>query len=490
MKLKKFICLLLAIISLLSLNVIANAEDKCATVTANDTSTSYSSFEEAWNKAVELGNTSEVTFTLNNSWKADGSGYLGSGSGFTGGALTYSGKNNLTIDLNGYTIDRNLFKSKDGGAVIYVKSQMTIIDSRKDEYTVSKLFKGGAIENGANDERGGGIVISDNSTLNFNGGTILNCVSTDDGGAISIVGSGANLIVNGGSFYGNRTYEASGECCGGAIYTDEATVKISNSTFEGNYAEDNGGAIYADDGTVSITDSTFYSNSSLEEGGAIFADGDVKTTITNCTFTNNSSTNDDGGAIYCDSGEGTYLNNCQMLYNYSGSEGGAVYINDDKIFVLGGNYQHNTAKDNGGGIYVDSMNDINVSGKLIIKDNTVSDKENDLCLQDGTASTAYLYCGGLYEGSSVYLCSNSKSSHLVIKGIDKFQYNNYIHYDDGFTLSKVNQTSLSSDNTRAVASAIGDGSVVFICIAFVFIIFIAIIFMLITKKKKGARTDG
>ena len=490
MKLKKFICLLLAIISLLSLNVIANAEDKCATVTANDTSTSYSSFEEAWNKAVELGNTSEVTFTLNNSWKADGSGYLGSGSGFTGGALTYSGKNNLTLDLNGYTIDRNLFKSKDGGAVIYVKSQMTIIDSRKDEYTVSKLFKGGAIENGANDERGGGIVISDNSTLNFNGGTILNCVSTDDGGAISIVGSGANLIVNGGSFYGNRTYEASGECCGGAIYTDEATVKISNSIFEGNYAEDNGGAIYADDGTVSITDSTFYSNSSLEEGGAIFADGDVKTTITNCTFTNNSSTNDDGGAIYCDSGEGTYLNNCQMLYNYSGSEGGAVYINDDKIFVLGGNYQHNTAKDNGGGIYVDSMNDINVSGKLIIKDNTVSDKENDLCLQDGTASTAYLYCGGLYEGSSVYLCSNSKSSHLVIKGIDKFQYNNYIHYDDGFTLSKVNQTSLSSDNTRAVASAIGDGSVVFICIAFAFIIFIAVIFMLITKKKKGARTDG
>ncbi len=490
MKSKKFICLLLAIILLFSLNVIANAEDKCATVTANDTSTSYSSFEEAWNKAVELGKSSEVTFTLNSSWKADESGCLGNGSGFSGGALTYSDKNNLTLDLNGCSIDRNLIKSKDGGAVIYVKSLMTIIDSRSDEYSVSKLFKGGVIQNGANNERGGGIVISDNATLNFNGGTILNCVSTDDGGAISITGSGAKLNVNGGSFYGNRTYEASGECCGGAIYSDEATVKISDSTFEGNYAEDNGGAIYADDGTVSITNSIFYSNSSIEEGGAIFADGDVKTTITNCIFTNNSSTDDDGGAIFCDSGEGTYLYDCQMYYNSSASEGGAIHINADKVFVLGGDYQYNTAKDNGGGIYVDSMNDINVSGKLIVKNNTVSSNENDICLQDGSASTAYLYCGGLYEGSSVYLCSNSKSFHLAIRGIDKFQYNNYIHFDSGFVLSKTDQTALSSDNTRAVASAIGDGSIVFICIAFVVIIFISIIFMLIIKKRKGAKTDG
>lgn len=489
MKFKRITSLIIAFALSMSLSILSYAEDTCATVISNGSSVSYSSFSEAWSKAVELGNSGEVTFVLNKDWQADASGSLGSGSGFNNGALTYSGGNNLTIDLNGCSIDRNLFKPTSGGNVLYVNSTVTITDSRSDEYTVSKLFKGGAIKNGSNSSRGGGIVVADNATLNFNGGTILNCVSTDDGGAISISGSGAHLNVDGGSFYGNRTYDSSGECCGGAVYSDAATVKINNSVFEGNYAEDNGGAIYANNGSVSVTSSLFCSNSSIEEGGAVFADGSVTTEFRSCLFSRNTASNDDGGAVYCDSNSGTYFYDCQMNYNYAASEGGAVYINADKVFFIGGSIQYNTAAKYGGGIYVDSLYDINASGKLIIKDNTVNGKASDVCLQDGNASTAYLYCGGFYEGSSVWLCSSGTGSRLAIKGIDKYQYNNYIHFDDGYTAGKINSSSVSSDNIRAIASAFGNGNVLYICIALLIILISAIVTASVRRKKKGANKN-
>ncbi len=490
MKFKRITTLIITLALATSLCAFAKAEDSYATVISNNSADSFTSFEKAWNKAVEIGKSSEVTFKLNKNWTADSSGSLGSGSGFKNGGLSYSGSKNLTLDLNGCSIDRNLFKPVDDGAVIYVNSTMTIIDSRSGEYTVSKLIKGGTIQNGSNTGRGGGIVVADGATLNFNGGTILNCVSNDDGGGISAIGSKAKLNVNGGSFYGNRTYDASGECCGGAIYSDEAVLTVKNAVFEGNYAEDNGGAVYCDDGKLTITDSSFYSNSSAEEGGAIFTDGSVKTEINNCLFYQNSSLEDDGGAVYCDSDSGTYLYNCRMLYNSSASEGGALHVNADKVFVIGGTYQYNTANENGGGIYVDSLYDLNVSAKLIVKDNTVKDKQNDICLQDGSASTAYLYCGGFYEGSSVWLCSNSTGSQLVIKGIDKFQYNNYIHFDSGFTLDKVNSSKLSSDSIRAIASVLGNGSTIYVILgALIMVIFAIVTAIIVKKRKKGEKND-
>ncbi len=488
MKFRKFICfaVTLALFALPCVFALA-AEEACATVSANGKETSYASFGEAWNKAVELGKSGEVTFTLCQNWKADSSGSFGSGSGFKSGALYYSGAKKLTLDLNGCSIDRNIFKPVENGAVIYVDSVMTVVDSKSEEYTVSKLFKGGAVMNGASTARGGGIVVLDNGELNFNGGTILNCVSTDDGGAISAFGSNAVLKVNGGSFYGNRTFDSSGECCGGAVYANKATVSINNAIFEGNYAEDDGGAIYVRDGNLTVSSSSFYSNSCDELGGAVCLVGSSKASISDSLFSSNFTTEDDGGAVYCDSGNGTYLNNCRMFYNESAKSGGAVYINADKVFVTGGVYQHNTAAKHGGGIYVDSMNDINVSGKLIVKYNTVNSKENDLCLQNGSASTAYLYCGGLYEGSTVWLCSTDTGSRLAIKGIDKFQYKNYIHFDEGFAESKVISSALNSNDVRVVASAFGNGNIICLCgyglVAVALLIFVS----RQDKKKKGAK---
>lgn len=490
MKLKKIISFALALMLCAALCIPALADEVykdeiCATVSSGGTETGYSSFEEAWSKACEFGNSSEVTFTLRKSWRASG-GSFGSGTGFSNGALSYSGAQMLTLDLNGYCIDRGLSTPVSRGEVICVNSRMTIVDSGSGRYTVSKLFKGGAIQNGASTNRGGGIIVMDKAELNFNGGTILNCVSTDDGGAISAFGSGAVLNVNGGAFYGNRTYDASGECCGGAIYSNAASVTVNNAVFEGNYAEDDGGAVYTYGGSLKLSSSEFYSNSCDELGGAVCLAGSATAEITECLFSLNSTAEDHGGAVCCDSGSGTYLKNCRMYYNSAAKNGGALYVNADRVFVVGGEYRYNTAAKNGGGIYVDSMNDINASGKLIVTDNSVNGKANDLCLQDGTASTAYLYCGGFYEGSSVLLCSTSTSSRLAIKGIDKFQYTNYIGFDEGFSQDKVISSELSQDNIRAVASAIGGGDIAYVCACAAVIIVFTVFIVRRGKKKREA----
>lgn len=484
MQLKKISCILAALTLSVCLQTAANAEETCATVTANGTQTAYTSFSDAWNSAVEIGKSSEVTVTLNKDWTADGSGSLGSGAGFKNGGLSYSSSKNLTLDLNGFAIDRNLLKPVSNGAVIYVNSVMTISDSRSGEYTVSELFKGGAICNGSSTSRGGGIVIADGAELRFNGGTLLNCVSTDDGGGISITGANAKLTVDGGSFYGNRTYDSSGECCGGAIYSSKASVNIKNSTFECNYAEDNGGAIYADDGTLTVADSAFYSNSSIEEGGAIFADGSVTTEVRDTLFYGNSSTDDDGGAVYCDSNSGARFFDCKMYFNSADDDGGALYVNSEKVFVIGGDFRSNSAGGSGGGIYVDSLYDINASGKLTVSDNTANGKANNLCLQDGKASTAYLYCGGFYEGSSVWLCSTDSDTRLAVRGISKYQYDSYIHFDEGFSSAKINSSTRSDDNIRAAASAVGGGNIPSICIGIAAAAVLTLCTAVIYKKKE------
>ena len=98
-----------------------------------------------------------------------------------------------------------------------------------------------------------------------------------------------------------RKFKGSG--AGGALYVNGAgNLTLSQVTMSDNYASGIGGAIYDDDGsTVSITNSTFLSNYSRSAGGAANFDGNGPVTITNSTFRSNVS-RDHGGALYTDNG--------------------------------------------------------------------------------------------------------------------------------------------------------------------------------------------
>lgn len=134
-----------------------------------------------------------------------------------------------------------------------------------------------------------------------NVGFLNNASYNADGPALNL--SNVSLSINNSYFKGNSTAVGNG----GAIelkLSGTQTATITNTTFEGNEAEDatNGGAAInatlGGSSTLFVTNSTFYQNTTNCLGGGIhimdFSTGNV--TITNSTFTQNDAA--DGGAVY------------------------------------------------------------------------------------------------------------------------------------------------------------------------------------------------
>ncbi len=197
---------------------------------------------------------------------------------------------------------------------------------------------------------GGGIVVN-NSLLTVESCTFTNNHAGDDGGAIYTLNGGATIT--GSSFLNNTAGGAGGALlirggmnldgctfsgnvapgAGGAIYTiTTAASTITNSTFSGNSSTNStsGGAIYAaTGGNMTLVDCSFTSNSSASFGGAIGTPAYSTATafdLTRCTFTGNtaSASGGDGGAILVSSFVNLSLTDCVFTRNSAADLGGAV----------------------------------------------------------------------------------------------------------------------------------------------------------------------
>ena len=112
----------------------------------------------------------------------------------------------------------------------------------------------------------GGGIYADNSSININGGQIIDSQATKGGG---IYANGGNVYINGGRISGHRaTY-------GGGIYLDQASIYIKEGGINDNQAT-KGGAIYTE-GTkagsclLNIEGGTISDNCANESGAGIFA---------------------------------------------------------------------------------------------------------------------------------------------------------------------------------------------------------------------------
>ena len=145
----------------------------------------------------------------------------------------------------------------------------------------------------------------------------------------------------------------------------------------------------------------------------------------------------------------------------------------------------NKAEKNGGGVYVDSLRDIGVQGKVIVRNNTNSTGEkNDLCLQSGVTSTAYLTNGGLYDGSMIYITSTTKDKILAAKEISKFQSSRYIKANNGKAV--FDDSSAQQMEEKFVSSVVGPGSIAVIAGGAAAVVLTVVIINLRKKKTKGA----
>ena len=331
---------------------------------------------EAMQSAVDSAGTDAATLTLTADITASSSIIIGEGQ-------------NITIDLSGFTLARNLSSPEAKGSVIIVEGgSLTVKDSSQEHK--------GVITGGASDFGGGisclkkqtipssltlsGVTFKDNKA--GSGGavyadsgctvTVSGCTfegnSAEKGGAVAVMG---NVTLDGCAVKNN-----SAEICGGGIYVnakdqDKVTIK-GKTVFSGNSSGTEGGAVYAENGKLVVSDASFTDNQAVVSGGAVAIAKTGEAELTKGAFSRNKC-GKNGGAVL---NEGALLLKESSLTENSAEYGGGIY-NSGALTVTGTEITVNNCTQNGGGIF---QNDGTVTlggGLTRIKDNTKNDDENN-----------------------------------------------------------------------------------------------------------------
>lgn len=223
-----------------------------------------------------------VTITLFDDWVA------------TNGELTedgYAYMNNgnldITLDLNGHTIDRGLKTEKIGGEVFRVQNgKLTIIDS----------VGTGKITGGNNADSGGAFVVQY-----------------------------GKLYIKGGEISGNKaTY-------GGAIYCDDlndAYIFIEGGKLVGNTADFKGGAIFMYNGYLEISGGEISGNTA-EKGAGVYWESRNKAYLIGGSIINNNATEGKGGVYVEDWGGKVYVGGDIHI---TGNGNGNLYLDGACIY--------------------------------------------------------------------------------------------------------------------------------------------------------------
>ncbi|MDE7107928.1 MAG: hypothetical protein K2O39_06345, partial [Clostridiales bacterium] len=179
---------------------------------------------------------------------------------------------------------------------------------------------------------------------------------------------------------------------GGAIYAYTRTyVDIDGSTFSANKAFDEkygGGAVYLSNAKdPTITNCTFSANSSVYNGGAVSAYSGTNLTVDTCTFDGNTSTNN-GGAVYASKSEVNIIDS-DFTANASNSTkygGGAVYFTATTANVSGCKFTGNTSNLSGGALSMYSDSEVTVEDTLF--------ENNEAKVSTGDAGGGAMYISG------------------------------------------------------------------------------------------------
>ena len=369
---------------------------------------------------------------------------------------------NITINLNGHTINRNKQYLDGDGHVIEIEkgSTLTITDSHHNN---------DGVITGGRSKRGGAFYINDGAKLYFEHGTIKDNYADVDGGAIYNKGS---LNMTGGVIQNNTADDTAG-----AIYNhDDGKFTIQNVTIEGNFADNNGGAfnIHLDDNS-SIKNCTIQNNISGNYGGAIRMDeSGKKLTIENTDITGNRSA-DDGGGIYVERGT-VEMTGGSVSKNMSNNDSGGIKVTDNTKFIGKDiKISNNTAMtEEGGGIKL--FGDVSLEG-CEISGNSAAKEGGGICVavDDGffssdtgvlklkdckvTGNKTTSYGGGIYVLGKLSM-EGTGSNGTEITGNTSGKYGGGIYYSSSGNECKAkglikitgNKASDTGDNYYADSS--------------------------------------
>ncbi len=147
----------------------------------------------------------------------------------------------------------------------------------------------------------------------------------------------AVLRVEATDFQGNESHTEGGGACFLASSSDGTQeVEITDSSFDGNSAEDGTGAFYAhmtNDGTLSITDSSFTNNTSGDGVGglSVYSAQGLQASLQQVDIVGNTTTGTTGGLKLYARGGGTLDILQGSITGNSGGDSGGVYVSSSDV---------------------------------------------------------------------------------------------------------------------------------------------------------------
>jgi hypothetical protein len=242
-----------------------------------------------------------------------------------------------------------------GGAIGGIGNSMIVVDCVFDSNTATG--NGGGADAGPNGKGGiGGAVYIDNVDINGQNNYVRFCNS---------------------AFRNSRSNAHAGAIFAYFRPGCNSVGSVDRCTFESNSESVNqAGAIYQQNGTFTITNSTFTKNSAVTQGGALWvtreaSDASLPVTVTNCTFEGNSLSGEwsMGGGI-TNSGTQLTVTNCTFANNTVRHFGCAIK-NSGTLF-LSNTLLHNN-------VLTDGPNNNGWAGMAIDKNTTLTDQGGNLC---------------------------------------------------------------------------------------------------------------
>ena len=319
-----------------------------------------------------------------------------------------------TLDLNGYTLSRNMHSMEATGHVLQVNagSKLTIIDDCDDDtgiITGGRANNGGGIYvdgelvldecliTGNTADNGGGIYVRGGS-LTVNNGAVIEANKAKNGGGIYnlngsvTINKGVVIEENEAENYGAGIYNEKSAVMDGCVIENnkssfvgggicnrpKGTLEVKNSTITLNTAEDWGGGI-SNSGTATLKSTEITHNMNTRNGAGI--DNIKDLTLEDCEISGNSCSESGGGIMSSGSSTLTFIGNNRIGENYA-LKGGGVYATMKKLELDHVTIENNTASSFGGGIYY--------SGKLVLK---------NVSITGNAGGDEAKNAGGIYMGS-------------------------------------------------------------------------------------------
>jgi hypothetical protein len=184
---------------------------------------------------------------------------------------------------------------------------------------------------------------------------------------------------------------------GGAVFELYATLTISGSTFEENYAGGAGGAVYPRNSTASISGSTFQNNSAADEGGGVCLLFGSTLTISDSTFQSNSAKW--GGGVWGHIDSALTISDSSFVGNSAANAGGGVCLHSGSTLTIPDSAFQSNSASYGGGVYGTIDSALMVSDSSFVG-NSAATHGGGVC---GWRGSVLVISGSVFQSNSANL---------------------------------------------------------------------------------------